>query len=361
MSETFIGRDGQRLGPYDDDTLRRMAAAGQLYESDYGWPAGASEWQPLASVLAAKGLTATLLPPPPPSTNAGSPGEMAGYMSRLAANFIDGIVSWLVFIGIYVLIFVIMSLAQPASADNTGSALAVGFGYLAGYALFAYWQGGSKMATPGKRAAGLIVVTRDGQPLGFWRALGRQLLLSLTCAFFLPMFVLFFTQRRQMLHDFVVGSVVVRKASFSRESFDIERLKKPEGDGGGAIAVVVLLFGLIVIGGILAAIAIPAYQDYVTRAKVSVAIAEVTPLQIAVGRALAESGRVESYEALGLDGPVALSGGAGTVNIAPNGNIVITFEPRPLHGRILVLSPQDGHWDCKGGDLPTKYRPSNCR
>lgn len=49
-----------------------------------------------------------------------------------------------------------------------------------------------------------------------------------------------------------------------------------------ALVVVIVLGGLVVFLGILAAIAIPAYQDYTVRAKVANALAQASPVKLAV-------------------------------------------------------------------------------
>ncbi|MGH8446387.1 MAG: RDD family protein [Solimonas sp.] len=368
MGDLFIGRNGERLGPFTDDALRTMAAKGQLYDNDLAWYAGAAGWQPLREVLAARGLEMelNLMPPPPPpplpKASAG-PGEMGSYLSRFAAYLLDGVVGWFVMMGLYLVAGIAIVVVDGASGDeHTGfAAAAVIPTYLAYFALFAYWQGGEKRATPGKRALGLVAVTPDGRPLGFWRAYARQIVMPITLLFLLPFFVLFFTRRRQMLHDFIVGSVVVRKDSFDPASFDADRLQRPPGDGNAAIIIVVLLFGFVFIIGILAAIAIPAYQDYVTRANVSAALSEVAPLKAQIGELLSTQDHIASYADVGLEGPLQLQGNAGSADVGADGTIAISFAMRPIENKVLVLKPADGHWDCKGGDLPAKYRPSNCR
>ncbi|HED16026.1 MAG TPA: pilin [Gammaproteobacteria bacterium] len=135
---------------------------------------------------------------------------------------------------------------------------------------------------------------------------------------------------------------------------------------------------VVAIIGILAAIAIPAYQDYIIRAKVteglnlaSAAKSGVTEYRISVGRypstnALAGLGTISSKYVSN----VAVDSGA-------TGIIIITFRTAldtKVAGKTLVFAPSIGttsvvDWFCddslsgqaKTGDLAGKYRPANCR
>lgn len=58
--------DGKTYGPYTDDALRAMIAAGQVLPSTMAWCPGAPGWQPIASYPGFGGDAATPPPPPPP-------------------------------------------------------------------------------------------------------------------------------------------------------------------------------------------------------------------------------------------------------------------------------------------------------
>jgi hypothetical protein len=49
----YVGRNGQKAGPYSTEQLKRMAAAGQLVPTDLLWKQGLETWVPLEKV---KGL-----------------------------------------------------------------------------------------------------------------------------------------------------------------------------------------------------------------------------------------------------------------------------------------------------------------
>jgi type IV pilus assembly protein PilA len=130
---------------------------------------------------------------------------------------------------------------------------------------------------------------------------------------------------------------------------------------------------VVAIVGILAAIAIPAYQDYVTRARVTdglslAASAKTTVAENAQQAAPLASGwtapaATDNVASVGIDSSngtitvtyTALVAGAGTNNtitLVPNGGTLVSGTP-PTTGSIS--------WDCTGGTLAANVRPSNCR
>lgn len=79
-----------------------------------------------------------------------------------------------------------------------------------GWLYFALMQSSSWEATIGKRALGLRVTTEDGKRLSFWRASGRYFAKYLSVAiWFLGFIIVGLTARKQGLHDFLAGTVVV--------------------------------------------------------------------------------------------------------------------------------------------------------
>lgn len=130
---------------------------------------------------------------------------------------------------------------------------------------------------------------------------------------------------------------------------------------------------VVAIIGILAAVALPAYQDYTVRAKVTEGLA----LASAAKTTVAENA-VSGTSPLSLGWAVPGSTEAvSTVGIDSAGVITITYTSK-AGGGTLSLSPQANSsaltagtiptteitWVCGGGSsntLDNKFRPSNCR
>ena len=131
---------------------------------------------------------------------------------------------------------------------------------------------------------------------------------------------------------------------------------------------------VVAIVGILAAIAIPAYQDYVLRARVSEGLALASFAKTTVAEN-AQSG--QSSLALGYGPPdattsvssISINGSTGVISIlysqrvAPAGANLLALTPSASGVALAANSTPTGHidWDCTSGTLATRYRPSNCR
>lgn len=141
-----------------------------------------------------------------------------------------------------------------------------------------------------------------------------------------------------------------------------------ESSGGAIIALVAIagVFVFIMFVGILAAIAIPAYQDYMTRAKVAEALTATRPVQSEMVVYYNEKGELPvSNSSLGLEEPYIIAG-SHEATLTDNGiTILFRSETSPLNSKNIVLTPimKDGgiEWDCRGGDIENKYRPASCR
>ena len=132
---------------------------------------------------------------------------------------------------------------------------------------------------------------------------------------------------------------------------------------------------VVAIIGILAAVAIPAYQDYTIRARVS----EGFSLASAAKTVVAENAANANADlSLGYSNPGATKNVSSVGITAGNGNITITYGANVEAGKTVVLRPQSGGaalaagtvptapitWDCgtaAGTTLNVKYRPAECR
>ncbi len=142
---------------------------------------------------------------------------------------------------------------------------------------------------------------------------------------------------------------------------------------GNFVIVIVLFFVAIAIIGILAAIAIPAYQDYVIRSQVSEGAMLAGNVKTAVVDYYSSKGRFPSNNLdADLPGPGNLHGKYVTGIEVSDDIIRVTYGGQAntaIAGKILVyegsVSTQDGRvtWRCNtaANTVPVKYLPIVCR
>lgn len=124
---------------------------------------------------------------------------------------------------------------------------------------------------------------------------------------------------------------------------------------------------VVAIIGILAAVAIPAYQDYTVRAQVTEGLSLASAAKTAVSEYFATNGELPGSNAsAGIATSESISGNhVDNVDINATGSIIVTFSANAIDGDNIILNPSvDGgrvSWSCKFGDLEDKYRPSSCR
>ena len=124
---------------------------------------------------------------------------------------------------------------------------------------------------------------------------------------------------------------------------------------------------VVAIIGILAAIALPAYQDYVAKSKAASALAELSPLKTQFELAVNE-GKTPSLTATdaGYIGQTAYGGSYCTVSLlASNGGIQCTMKngnATKINGKTLTYNRSaDGVWTCAAdAGLEAKFKPGKC-
>lgn len=124
---------------------------------------------------------------------------------------------------------------------------------------------------------------------------------------------------------------------------------------------------VVAIIGILAAIAIPAYQDYVARGEAGSGLQSINPLKSGVEDYVAR-GLATDITLANLGQPSATANPLGTMEVVAFANtgvggLKFTFNkqasPKTL-GKVITLSRDvDGVWACTT-DLDAKYKPKGC-
>ena len=122
---------------------------------------------------------------------------------------------------------------------------------------------------------------------------------------------------------------------------------------------------VIAILGILMAIAIPAYQDYTVRAKVSEGINLAGAAKLAISEYVQSEGVFPSDNTNAGLAPT-ISGNDVTSVVVSTGIITITYTPSPIANSTLVLSAYTTAgstlWTCgSDGSVSARFRPATCR
>jgi Tfp pilus assembly major pilin PilA len=174
-----------------------------------------------------------------------------------------------------------------AIASLTGGAILNAIVVLGGWLYYAAMESSSAQATLGKLALGVKVTDLTGNRIGFGRATGRYFAKIISgLALGIGYVMVAFTQRRQGLHDMIAGTLVVRRPL---EPEAIAGAGPAPHVSGGLIALTVI--GAIFFGpfgiGMMAAIAIPAYQNYTVRAQITEGLSLADGYKTAVSEAIA--------------------------------------------------------------------------
>jgi type IV pilus assembly protein PilA len=124
---------------------------------------------------------------------------------------------------------------------------------------------------------------------------------------------------------------------------------------------------VVAIIGILAAVAIPAYQDYTVRAKVSEGLSLASGAKTSVTETRLSSGAWPTgNSSAGLAATIS-GNNVKTVAVGTDGVITITYSGDPITDDQVELEPtlNGGSvvWTCKAGStaVDNRYLPNNCR
>jgi uncharacterized RDD family membrane protein YckC/Tfp pilus assembly major pilin PilA len=299
--------------------------------------------------------TAAYTPPidQPPPLAADQP--YGGFWIRFAAHFVDGFIIGLIML-VIVVVWILAAGMQSAVATNDWLGLIM---LAVGQVYHACFVSSAKMATPGKRLCGLYVTDLEGHRLSFLHALGRNVAALLSyLTLYIGFFMAGFTERKQALHDKIAGTLVHRQ---------------PGGSAAIVIVIILAAFFLVAIIGILAAIALPAYQDYTVRAKMSGVIVSMSAVKAPISEYAATKGQWpttwEQVESVGGTNPMRQLPESSRalvedIRIEQGGVVVSLVKIQQTQGQVRLTPQKAGdriEWACTSSPEIRKYVPAACR
>ncbi len=125
---------------------------------------------------------------------------------------------------------------------------------------------------------------------------------------------------------------------------------------------------VVAIIGILAAIALPAYQNYIGRSEAATGLAAIAPLKTGVEDAFAQgvSASAVTLARLGTTQTASPLGTIGVSGVTDQGAAILTFTftssgPKTKDGTlVLTRDAAAGNWACSTTGLGTDFKPRNC-
>jgi type IV pilus assembly protein PilA len=125
---------------------------------------------------------------------------------------------------------------------------------------------------------------------------------------------------------------------------------------------------VVAIIGILAAVALPAYQDYTVRARVSELILAASGFKTSISEAVQSAGTGSIADASSTISTLSVSAVGkvigGTVN--PNTGVIVISGDSTTQFAVVTMTPNVGAgsggtliWTCQG--TPARFMPASCR
>lgn len=127
---------------------------------------------------------------------------------------------------------------------------------------------------------------------------------------------------------------------------------------------------VVAIIAILAAIALPAYQDYTIRSRVTELAVMASSFKTTVAENIANNGGAIPADACAGVGATAATTNMASIECTPeSGAIIVTGDETRTKGTVLTYTPTVGDedsavgttWTCEGSGSQSKYYPAECR
>lgn len=151
-------------------------------------------------------------------------------------------------------------------------------------------------------------------------------------------------------------------------------LPPPAKKSNGCLLIgAIVLVCLLVIVAVLAAIAIPQYQEYVARAQAAEAIAIGNGLKPSIEQFHAENGVCPTNASEGFGPPQSYAGryvGSIHLGVLSGGSCAMQIRfgsqaTQAIRGKSIVIEAMPGeagmNWVCSGPDMPPRLLPVHCR
>jgi len=307
----------------------------------------------------------------------------SGFWRRAAALFIDYLI-------LYAAFFVIGLALAAVGGRSRGASFAQLLlleMLIVPWLYFALMESSAAQASVGKLALGIKVTDLSGERVSFLRATGRYFAKIVSgVALGIGYVISAFTNRRQTLHDVIADTLVVHRRFTPDEVASAGPAPRVNPGIAVLIVVVVILCGPVGIG-ILAAIAIPAYQDYTIRAQVFEGLNAAAPYKAAVSDSVAQGQPLNTLTTEKVKMPeVGPWRFVSSIRVV-SGVIEVTYGGKAsnrIAGKRLLIAPATsegqsivwycGHQAVPEGSvpvtnrdlsgyttLPDKYLPRNCR
>jgi uncharacterized RDD family membrane protein YckC len=321
----------------------------------------------------------------PTNTPAAPPINVYGhFLGRFGAYIVD----YIIIVVLFAVIAAVLPQSGKSGPEQGGQTLLI---FLCCTWLYkAILESSAWQATLGKKLLSIKVTDLNGDRIGFGRATGRffaQLLSQFS--FTIGYLMAAFTERRQALHDMIAGTLVVKRTVSSEEVVN-NPISPETGGASGVVIAAVVVFVMIGVIGILAAIAIPAYQNYTIRAQVTHGLTMADGFKTLSAKSISRGNDPAQINS-GADSPtfgeLPRSGQYEDSIEVVQGNVLITYGRNAntkIQGKKLlqffVTTPQGNLiWVCgRGGgpfgadndalaqlravtDVPPQYLPTSCR
>jgi uncharacterized RDD family membrane protein YckC/Tfp pilus assembly major pilin PilA len=295
----------------------------------------------------------------------GASSLYAGFWRRFAAYLIDYIIVVVMAViaaAIFGVLYAVMTGGDSGELGIFVTLLAVWWLY------YALMESSQKQATLGKMALGIKVTDESGVRISFASAslrLFAKILSGLLLA--IGFLMAAFTKKKQALHDMAAGCLVVNEKATAAQ---VQAGTPMPVSGMPWWAIMLIVMGVSVFPlGIMAAITIPAYQDFTMRAKIADAMGGVYDARAAVAAyqknhdkwpANLEEARRDAKSAESRTSPHVER-----LEVEPHTGLITLTLAKPLGGKVIEFVPQvDGdnvNWRCRSDNVPARYLPAFCR